>query len=147
MTQPFSLSPRYRLDDESPWLEGIDPTRHYWIAINGNASQTVAIPGLMVSSVSEWKQAIKQMRGLQPGDQMELVRVANVCTIHCISQNCYAIAHQINQAPVWHLFDQETLESLLRTAHPDWQCSTNDIDLGRKLLMRSLQLAAAPSKL
>lgn len=146
MTQPFSLSPRYRLDDESSWLEGIDPTRNYWIAVNGDRFFTVPIPGLMVSSVSEWKQAVKQFRALKPGDWMELVRVTNVCTIHCISQNCYAIAQDINQAPVWHLFEQETLESLLRTAHPDWQCSLNDIDLGRKLLMRSLQQAAATSK-
>ncbi|MBD0343768.1 MAG: hypothetical protein ICV63_02800 [Coleofasciculus sp. Co-bin14] len=139
MTQPFILSPRYRLDDESPWLEGIDPARHYWIAVNGNADVKVAIPGLSVSSLKEWKQAIRQFRSLQPGEQMELVRIASSCTIHCISFNCYAIATEVVGAAVWHLFDQETLDSLLMTAHPDWQCAPKDIDLGRQLLARSLE--------
>ncbi len=139
MTQPFILSPRYRLDDESPWLEGIDPARHYWIAVNGNADVKVAIPGLSVSSLKEWKQAIRQFRSLQPGEQMELVRIASSCTIHCISFNCYAIATEVAGAAVWHLFDQETLDSLLMSAHPDWQCAPKDIDLGRQLLVRSLE--------
>jgi len=143
MTQLFTLSPRYRLDDELPWLEGIDPSRHYWINVNGDSAVTVAIPGLTVASLSEFKQAVRQMRSLQPGEQMTLVRAANICKIHCISSNCYAIAAEINQAPVWHLFDQETLESLLRTAHPDWQCASRDIDLGRKLLARSFQQLVA----
>jgi hypothetical protein len=139
MTQPFILSPRYRLDDESPWLEGIDPARHYWIAVNGNADVKVAIPGLSVSSLKEWKQAIRQFRSLQPGEQMELVRIASSCMIRCISFNCYAIATEVAGAAVWHLFDQETLDSLLMSAHPDWQCAPKDIDLGRQLLVRSLE--------
>lgn len=142
MTQLFTLSPRYRLDDESPWLEGIDPARHYWIAVNGNASVTVTIPGLVVSSLKEWKQSIRQFRSLQPSEQMKLVRIVRSCTIHCISSNCYAIEAEVGGAPVWHLFDQETLESLLMTSHPDWQCAPKDVDLGRQLLTRSWQQVA-----
>lgn len=145
MTQLFLLCPRYRLDDDSNWLIGIDPTRHYWIAVNGETTLTVAIPGLTVSCLTEWKQTMRQFRALLPGDLIELVRVASAIAIHCISENCYAIATEVNGAPVWHLFDQETLESLLRTAHPDWQCSDKDIDLGRQLLMRSLQQSTSAS--
>jgi hypothetical protein len=74
---------------------------------------------------------------------MELSRVASTCTIHCISQNCYAIATEIAGAPIWHLFDQETLESLLMTGHPDWKCSPKDVDLGRRMLARSWNLKVA----
>lgn len=139
----FCLSPRYRLDDELPWLEGIDPSRHYWIKVNGESSLTVAIPGLLVSSIDEIKQAMKQFRSLQPGEQMTLERVANSCIIHCISSNCYAVEIETDSAPVWHLFDQETLDSLLIAAHPDWQCAPSGIELGRRLLVRSLQQATA----
>lgn len=143
MEASFCLSPRYRLDDEIPWLEGIDPSRHYWIAVNGDKNLTGAIPGLMVSSISELKQTIRQFRSLQVGEQITLSRIANSCTIHCISPNCYGVAAEINGASVWHLFDQETLDSLLMTAHPDWQCAPQDVELGRKLLMRSFQQAPA----
>jgi hypothetical protein len=143
MEAPFCLSPRYRLDDESPWLEGIDPSRHYWIAVNGDQKLTVAIPGLIVSSKSELKQFICQFRSLQPQQQMTLARVASACTIYCISSNCYAVETEINGALVWHLFDLETLDSLLMTAHPEWVCSPSDIELGRKLLMRSFEEAPA----
>ncbi|WP_414544160.1 hypothetical protein [Nostoc sp. CCY0012] len=142
----FCLSPRYRLDDESPWLEGIDPSRHYWVAVNGDKNLTVAIPGLVVSSMSELKQNIRQFRALQPGEKMTVARIASACTIHCISSNCYAIEDQINDAQVWHLFDQETLDSLLMTAHPDWQCAPSDMELGRRLLLRSLQETTATKK-
>jgi hypothetical protein len=146
MTQLFILSPRYRLDDESPWLEGIDPARHYWIAVNGDAGVKVAIPGLIVSSLDEWKQTIRQFRSLQPGECMDLVRIASSCTIHCISSNGYAIEADVAGATVWHLFDQETMESLLRTSHPDWQCAPQDVDLGRQMLARSWQTAAVAKK-
>lgn len=142
MAASFCLSPRYRLDDELPWLEGIDPSRHYWIAVNGDKSITVAIPGLTISSLSELKIAMYQFRSLQPGEQMTLARIANACTIHCVSSNCYAIESEINGARVWHLFDEETLDSLLITAHPDWVCAPKDVALGRTLLMRSFELAA-----
>ncbi len=146
MTQLFILSPRYRLDDESPWLEGIDPARHYWIAVNGDASFKVGIPGLVVSSLDEWKQAIQQFRSLEPGDRMDLVRIASSCTIHCLSSNCYAIEAEIAGAPIWHLFDQESVESLFRTSHPDWRCTPKDVDLGRQVLTRSWQAVAVPQK-
>lgn len=139
MTQLFALSPRYCLDDELPWLEAIDPSRHYWIAVNGDSSTITAIPGLTVSSFDEFKQAIRQFRALQAGEQMTVVRAASTCTIYCISSNCYAISAQVNGAAVWHLFDCETLESLLVTAHPDWQCSPKDIAMGRHLLAKSFQ--------
>lgn len=137
----FCLSPRYLLDDRSVWLEGVDPSRRYWIAVNGDKNQTVAIPGPTVSSRSELKQIIFQFRSLQPTDKMTLTRTASTCTIHCISSNCYALEVEDNFAPVWHLFDRETLDALLMTAHPDWRCSPADIDLGRRLLMRSFREA------
>lgn len=137
----FCLSPRYRLDDESLWLEGIDPSRHYWIAVNGDKNLVVAIPGLTVSSKSELKQIMYKFRSLQTGEQMTLVKIASACTISCVSLNCYALETEVNGALVWHLFDRETLDSLLMTAHPDWQCAPSDIDLGRKILMRSFQQA------
>ncbi|HEY9668644.1 MAG TPA: hypothetical protein V6C91_17685 [Coleofasciculaceae cyanobacterium] len=143
MTQPFVLAPRYRLDDESPWLEGIDPARYYWIAVNSDVGIRVAIPGLTVSSLEEWKQNIRRFRSLQSGEQMNLVRIATSCTLYCISDNCYAIEGDVAGAKVWHLFDQETLYSLLMTSHPDWQCAPKDIDLGRQILARSLEKVAA----
>ncbi|MCX7596090.1 MAG: hypothetical protein N2235_20505 [Fischerella sp.] len=143
MVASFCLSPRYRLDDELPWLEGIDPSRNYWIMVNGDKNLTVALPGLVVSSKSELKQAIQQFRSLQPGEQMTLTRIASNFTIHCIGSNCYAVEAEINNALVWHLFDRETLDSLLMTAHPDWQCAPKDIELGRKLLLRSFEQMAA----
>jgi hypothetical protein len=139
----FCLSPRYRLDDELSWLEGIDPSRHYWIRVNGDKNLTVALPGLLVSSKNELKPIMERFRSLQPQEQMKLSRIADFCTIYCISHNCYAVEAKINGAPVWHLFDRETLDSLLMTAHPDWQCAPKDIDLGRRLLLRSLEKVAA----
>ncbi|MCV3216257.1 hypothetical protein OGM63_22540 [Plectonema radiosum NIES-515] len=141
MEVAFYLSPRYCLDDESPWLVGIDPSRHYWIAVNGDSNLTIALPGLTVSCLSELKQAMQQFRSLSPGKQMTLNRIASACTIYCVSLNCYAVETQINEALVWHLFDQETLDSLLMTAHPDWLCAASDIDLGRKMLLRSFEKA------
>jgi len=142
MESLLCLSPRYRLDDESPWLEGIDPSRHYWIAVNGEQNLTLALPGCLESSLDEFKQIMRQFRSLQPGEVMDLTRIASSCTIHCISSNCYAMEGMINDAPVWHLFDQETLDSLLMTAHPDWQCTLSDVQLGRRLLSGSLGQSA-----
>lgn len=139
----FCLSPRYRLDDELSWLEGIDPSRHYWIRVNGDKNLTVALPGLLVSSKNDLKPIMERFRSLQPQEQMKLSRIADFCNIYCISHNCYAVEAKINGAPVWHLFDRETLDSLLMTAHPDWQCAPKDIDLGRRLLLRSLEKVAA----
>lgn len=143
MLQLFPLAPRYRLDDEQPWLEGIDPSRHYWIRVNSDEKLIVAIPGLTFTTMDEFRESILAFRGLQPGESMVLNRAASLCTIHCISQNCYAIAAEIAGSSVWHLFDQETLESLLMTGHPDWKCSPKDMDLGRHMLVRSWNLQVA----
>lgn len=137
----FPLAPRYRLDDEMLWLEGIDPSRHYWIAVN-SSTLVDCLPGLLVSSMDEFRTAILQFRSLQPGEHMRIDRISDSCILHCISKNCYAIETQLNGAPVWHLFDQETLESLLMTSHPDWQCSPKDVELGRRLLQRAMQHTA-----
>jgi len=139
----FPLAPRYRLDDELPWLEGIDPSRHYWLMVNGESALTVAIPGLTVSAPEEFKSEVLRFRALQPGEQMDIQRPASTCSIVCVSQNCYAIATEIAGAPVWHLFDQESLESLLRTSHPDWKCAPKDMELGRRMLLASWQTSLA----
>ena len=143
MNISFILSPRYRLDDESPWLEGIDPSRNYWLHINGDKNCTVAIPGVGVGTIGEWKQNIRNLRSLQPGETMAVERVVGAVVIHGVGSNCYAIAGEVAGAAVWHLFDQETIESLLMTSHPDWICATKDLDLGRRMLAKSLSLVAA----
>lgn len=139
----FPLAPRYRLDDELPWLEGVDPSRHYWLKVNGDEALTIVIPGLAVASIEAFKTEVLRFRALQPGEEMEIRRAANHCSVICVSQNCYAIATEIAGAPVWHLFDQESLESLLRTGHPDWKCSAKDMELGRRRLMQSWSVSAA----
>lgn len=136
MKEFFPLAPRYRLDDESPWLEGIDPARNYWIAVNGDRTLRVAIPGLTVSSLDEWKQIIRRWRSLQPEERIGLERAEHSCIIHCISENCYAIEAEVNGALIWHLFDREALDSLLMTSHPDWQFNAQDVNLGREMLAR-----------
>lgn len=132
----FPLAPRYHLDDPQPWLRGIDPARRYWLWVNGDESVGTTVPGLSVSSFEEFKQAILRFRGLEPGDRMDIRRIIDGCTIHCVAPNCYAIADTIDGAPVWHLFDGETLESLLMTAHPDWQPAPSDLELGRGMMER-----------
>lgn len=132
----FPLAPRYRLDDELPWLEGIDPLRNYWVAVNGDRDRVVTLPGLQASSFEEFKQLMRQFRNLKSGESMELRNRDRQVQLICISSNCFAIATD-NNAPVWHLFDMETLDSLLMTAHPDWQCSEKDKDLGRRMLETS----------
>ncbi len=143
MMNYFPLAPRYRLDDESPWLEGIDPSRHYWVRINGDDRQITCIPGLVVNSIEEFKQTIRRFRAMQSGESMTLSRSASSCSVHCVSSNCYAIETDWNGATVWHLFDQETLDSLLMTSHPDWQCAQRDLELGRRMLLRSWQQPCA----
>ncbi len=130
---PFPHSPRYRLADDR-WLQGIDPVRRYWIAINGDPNYTVAIAGLEVASEEGLRQLLWQFRRLRAGDQIQVNYVSRSLSIYCVSQNCYAIQAKFRGAPVWHLFDQETLESLLHTSHPDWRCDQQDIELGRSLL-------------
>ncbi|NEN87631.1 MULTISPECIES: hypothetical protein [unclassified Okeania] len=141
MNMFFPLAPRYRLDDESPWLERIDPTRNYWIHINGEKTLTAVIPGFTVSSTDEFKQNIFQFRDLEPGAHIKIERASETCYIYCISQNCYAVECYFNKSLVWHLFDKETLESLLMTSHPDWKCASSHIELGQQMLARSLQVS------
>ena len=63
-------------------------------------------------------------------------------TLHCVSPNLYAIEGVVD-GDAWHLFDAESIEAFLMTAHPDWQCASKDIALGQSQLHASLQLAAA----
>lgn len=142
MTQAFILSPRYRLDDELPWLEGVDPSRRYWIAVNGNKNLQVVIPGLCVSSVQELKQVIKKFRALKPQETLKIKRIVGDSMIYCVSPNCYAVQGRVQGALTWHLFDKETVESLLMTGHPDWIPSPKDLELGRKVLEMAFQQPA-----
>lgn len=138
MAAHVNSSSCYRINDELPWLEGIDPSRHYWIAVNGDNRHITTIPGLIIiSSLDELRETMGRFRKLQPGEQMTLERAASITKIYCIASNCYAVEGYIDGAAVLHLFDCEALDSLLMTAHPDWQSSPKDIELGRKVLSRS----------
>lgn len=143
MINSFILAPRYRLDDDSPWLEGIDPARQYWIWINGDVDFGVAVPGLSTTSLTDLKQIMGQFQQLQPGESLTLQRPAASVVLHCVGDNAYAIAMAYQGNPVWHLFDYETLYSLLMTAHPDWQCAPGDVALGRRQLNLSWQQPVA----
>lgn len=135
MVQLFITAPRYRLDNQSPWLRGIDPSRGYWLWVNGDVAFRTRLPGLLTEEVTRWQQIVRQFHTLEPGSSMGLERLNETgLTLHCISNNCYAIASDYQDAPVWHLFDHETLQSLLMTSHPDWQCAPEDLALGRELL-------------
>ncbi|PSP18857.1 MAG: hypothetical protein BRC58_02490 [Cyanobacteria bacterium QS_8_64_29] len=137
MADLLVLAPRYRLDDEGPWLQGIDPARYYWIEANGDPTFATAIPGLHATSLAEWRQTVRAFRALAPQQQLTLERAAERCTLHCIAPNCYAIETTLAGALVWHLFDRETLESLLMAGHPDWQPSQRDCELGRRQLSQT----------
>jgi hypothetical protein len=141
MSHSFTLAPRYRLDDESPWLEGIDPMRAYWLWVNGDQNCPLTIPGVSVTDLEELRPIIQEFRDLQPNAamQVELTMATEPLSIICISSNCYAIPFPVLGAMAWHLFDQETLESLLMTAHPDWQCAPAHLDLGRRRLQQVWQ--------
>jgi hypothetical protein len=135
MVEYFPLAPRYRLDDEQYWLVGIDPMRRYWLLVNSEAALTVTIPGLSVEAFSEFRDAILAFRNLNIGESITLpTAIACKLVITCVSKNCYAIASDVNGYPVSHLFDHESLESLLMTAHPDWKCAPHHKELGRQLL-------------
>ncbi len=143
MMHGFSLAPRYRLDDPDPWLLGIDPSRQYWLQINGDPEQVATIPGLTVDSISELREIMTTVRSLLPGQRVQFQRAATCLELHCVGENLLAIADAVAGAPVWHLFDRETLESLLMSAHPNWQCRPEDVELGRQQLWRSFQLPVA----
>lgn len=142
MTQQFILAPRYRLDDEFSWLEGVDPSRHYWMFVNGDRNLSVTIPGLIASSIEELRETILRFRSLKSGEKMAIARIAESFSLHCISNNCYAIEGKVKGALTWHLFDKESLESLLMTSHPDWMPSAKDIELGRKRIALAFEQPA-----
>ncbi|PSN12149.1 hypothetical protein C7293_21460 [filamentous cyanobacterium CCT1] len=145
MFSELSLAPRYRLDDESPWLKGIDPLRRYWICVNGDQRAMRVLPGLSTQSVEAFKQAIRGFRYLAIGQELTLpAGMSDRITLYCVAENCYAIADKSTEAEVWHLFDAESLESLLLTAHPDWQCAPEHLNLGRSLLTAAWGQPAVP---
>ncbi|ESA32981.1 hypothetical protein N836_23240 [Leptolyngbya sp. Heron Island J] len=138
MSSELPLAPRYTLDDESPWLVGIDPVRRYWIRANGAEDIRIAIPGLSTVSFETLKEAIKSFRTLPVGATLTLPTFTTErLTIHCLANNLYAVPYPINGALAWHLFDRETIEAFLLTAHPDWQCAPQDIALGRDTIFQS----------
>lgn len=138
MRSTLALAPRYTLDDESIWLIGIDPVRRYCIRPDGEPCLTLKIPGLMTASFEALKGSIQGFRALLPGSSMSLpTYTSEKLTIHYLAEDLYAISYPVNGAPAWHLFDRETIESFLLTAHPDWQCAPKDIALGRDLLSQS----------
>ncbi|HIK46355.1 MAG TPA: hypothetical protein IGR64_15965 [Leptolyngbyaceae cyanobacterium M65_K2018_010] len=135
MYSELSLAPRYRLDDESAWLQGVDPLRRYWIFVNGDGETLRSLPGLSPSNFETFRQAIRSFRAMTIGETLTLpAELGQELTIICVAENCYALADPSRVAPVWHLFDREALESLLMTAHPDWQCAPHHLELGRSLL-------------
>ncbi len=133
----LSLAPRYRLDDDSSWLIAIDPVRRYWIAVNGDEQLSTEIAGLLTSDKQTFREVILQFRALIPGETLYLPTYKKSVQICCVATNCYAIADEVAGAEVWHLFDRETLESLLMTAHADWIASPKDIERSRQLLSKS----------
>ena len=144
MQSRLSLSPRYFLDDDSPWLVGIDPVRRYWIRVNGDPSRTIAVPGLSIASLDEFKNAVLSFRSLEIGEILALPTfTTEPLVIQNLADNLYAISHPVEGASTWHLFDRETVESFLLSAHPDWKSSPQDIALARNLVLQSWQQASA----
>ncbi len=144
MQSALSLVPRYTLDDESTWLIGIDPVRRYWIKVDGEAAITITIPGLLIPSFETLKEAIQSFRSLPVGATLTLPTFTSErLTIHHLKNNLYAIPHPINGASAWHLFDRETVEAFLLTAHPDWQCAPQDLALGRDLIAQAFEQPSA----
>lgn len=144
MSEHFPLVPRYRLDDEQEWLVGIDPLRRYWISVNSSELITVVVPGLNAAQFEAFRKSILNFRAMSAGQSIELPTITeSPLVITCISKNCYALKGEINGAGVSHLFDHESLEALLMTAHPDWQCAPHHEELGRQMLSLCWQQPAA----
>ena len=144
MSDSFPLSPRYRLDDGDSWLVGIDPLRRYWLAANGNEATPVVIPGLSANSFEAFRDSVLAFRSLRSGDTVQLPTAIGVSlTIRCVSRNCFLVDGDVNGFAASHLFDQESLESLLMTAHPAWQCAPHHEELGRQMLSLSWDKPAA----
>ncbi|MFP3786816.1 hypothetical protein, partial [Burkholderia sp. SIMBA_024] len=83
-----------------PWLEGIDPLRNYWIAVNGDQSQIVTLLGLTAASFEEFKQVMRRFRSLKSGETLLLGNSEQSGKIMCISSNCYADEADLDGAPV-----------------------------------------------
>ncbi len=133
----LSLAPRYRLDDDSSWLLARDPVRRYWIAINGDKRLSTEIAGLLTSDQQKFREVILQFRALTPGLTLSLPTYREETAIYCVAANCYAIVGEASGAEVWHIFDRESLESLLMTADADWIPNTKDLERSRQLLSKS----------
>lgn len=144
MSECFPLTPRYRLDDEQVWLVGIDPLRRYWLLVNGDAATSVALSGLNTNNFEVFREAIVAFRNMSAGDYLQLPTAGEtLLTVRRVSENCFVIQGDVNGSPVSHVFDQETLESLLMTAHPDWRCAPQHEELGRRLLFLSWEKSEA----
>jgi hypothetical protein len=144
MSERFPLVPRYRLDDEQAWLIGIDPLRRYWLLVNGAEQMPIIVPGLNTEDFEQFREAILAFRGMDAGMCLELSTTSGMpLVVTCISKNCYSFESEVDGYPATHLFDQESLESLLMTAHPDWRCAPHHEELGRQLLSLSWYQPAA----
>ena len=133
----LSLVPRYRLDDDSSWLLAIDPVRRYWIAANGDERLSTEIAGLLTSDKQTFREVILQFRALTSGETLNLPTYREETQIYCVATNCYAVVGEVAGAEVWHIFDRESLESLLMTAHSDWIPNPKDLERSRQLLSKS----------
>ena len=133
----LSLVPRYRLDDDSSWLLAIDPVRRYWIAANGDGRLSTEIAGLLTSDKQTFREVILQFRALTSGETLNLPTYREETQIYCVATNCYAVVGEVAGAEVWHIFDRESLESLLMTAHSDWIPNPQDLERSRQLLSKS----------
>lgn len=144
MSERFTLVPRYRLDDDNSWLVGIDPLRRYWLSVNGDEAMTIKLDGLSVDEFDRFRDSIRSFRAMQAGDTVTLpTALGQALTITAISRHCFLIEGEVNGAPTCHLFDRESIESLLMTAHPDWICAPHHRDLGRQVLSLSWEQPAA----
>ncbi|MEL6382820.1 MAG: hypothetical protein AAFQ89_10175 [Cyanobacteria bacterium J06626_18] len=144
MSDAFPLAPRYRLDDNDNWLVGVDPLRRYWLAVNGDRTLPVIIPGLNASSFDAFREAVLAFRDMRPGEAMEFPTAIGLpFTLQCVSKNCFLVSGDVNGFPASHLLDQEALESLLMTAHPDWRCAPHHEELGRQMLSLAWDKPAA----
>ena len=138
MSKFFPLVPRYRLDDEQAWLIGIDPLRRYWFSANGDETMPVTLPGFSTDEFAAFREFILAFRSMGAGDSIQLpTAIHTVLVVKCVSKNCFIVEGDVNGFPASHVFDQETLESLLMTAHPDWRCAPHHEDLGRQSLSLS----------
>ncbi|MEM9121132.1 MAG: hypothetical protein AAGD09_25115 [Cyanobacteria bacterium P01_F01_bin.56] len=147
MSDRFPLVPRYRLNDEQTWLVGIDPLRRYWLLVNGDEAKPIILPGLSTSDFDQFRKAILAFRSLSAGDTLDLPTATGaVLTIKCASKNCFVIDFEVDGYLATHFFDQESLESLLMTSHPDWQCAPHHQELGKQILSLSWHQPTAIKK-